>query len=431
MPVASYDFEDSPEALAISERLVALVRAEIARVGGWIPFSRFMGLALYAPGLGYYSAGAKKIGRHPGDGSDFVTAPELTPLFGRALARSVADVLATGVESVLELGGGSGRLASDLLLELERLGCLPTSYALLEVAADLRERQIATLRAAAPHLLDRVRWIDAPPAAIDSVVIANEVLDALPVELVRWTGTDWEVRGIADSEHGLTYVDRAVPSGLSSLMAESIAVPAALPEGYLTEVAPAMRALVTTLTERLSERATSLFIDYGFPRSEYYHPQRVTGTLMAHRRHRATTDLLALPGLQDITAHVDFHCGRRGRGGRRRGRGGLHQPGEFSDRLRHRAPALGRRRRRVGLGTASRSATGIAVGGGDGRTLQGHRDRTKRAFARGFRRPRPPLRAVMKLIYQGYRSSIGVIAAGAHTPFTPRRCSDTPRESFC
>ena len=302
----STESPDSPEALAISARLVALVHAEISRAGGWIPFSRFMDLALYAPGLGYYSAGARKIGRHPGDGSDFVTAPELTPLFGRALARPVAELLASGVDSVLELGGGSGSLAADLLIELERLGRLPATYRLLEVSADLRERQAATLRERAPLLVDRVDWIDRLPSSIDGVVIGNEVLDALPVELLGWTGESWQVRGIVASEHGLTYGDRPVSAELLRAIERRVPQQSALPSGYLTEISIAAHALVGSLTERSTKTAVIFLFDYGFPASEYYHPQRSTGTLVAHRRHRASSDLLAHPGLQDITAHVDF-----------------------------------------------------------------------------------------------------------------------------
>ena len=191
MTIARDVLDDSPEALATSARLLAVVCEEIERAGGWTPFSRFMELALYAPGLGYYSAGARKIGRHPGDGSDFVTAPELTSLFGQALARPVAEGLAGGASAILELGGGSGKLAADLLLELDRLGQLPSHYDLLEVSADLRDRQRATLLDRAPHLIDRVRWIDGLPTSIDAVVIANEVLDALPTDLIRRTGTAW------------------------------------------------------------------------------------------------------------------------------------------------------------------------------------------------------------------------------------------------
>ena len=297
---------DDPAALAISARLSARIAVEIDDAGGWIPFSRFMELALYEPGLGYYSAGALKIGRHPADGSDFVTAPELTPLFGRALARPLAQVLEAGGDTVVELGGGSGRLAVDLLLELERLAVLPIRYRILEVSGDLRARQAATLGRDAPHLVDRVEWIDALPEAIDGVVIGNEVLDALPVELVVWDGAAWCERGIARDDDRLRYVDRPIRDWLAGTVAASIGDAAGLPVPYVTEVHPAACALVAAIARRLSPRSVALFIDYGFPASEYYHPQRVGGTLRAHRRHRSTDDLLSAPGLQDLTAHVDF-----------------------------------------------------------------------------------------------------------------------------
>jgi SAM-dependent MidA family methyltransferase len=294
---------DPPEALAISARLTASIEREIEAAGGWIPFSRFMELALYAPGLGYYSAGAAKVGRSPADGSDFVTAPELTPLFARALARPVAEVLADGGTTLVELGGGSGRLAADLLRELESLERLPAQYLLLDVSADFRARQAATLAQEVPHLADRVRWLDALPDRIDGVVLGNEVLDALPVDIVVRHGGGWQTRGVV---HGLAFGDREAPADVLESIGQTIPDADLLAEGYFTEVHPAARALVGTIVGRLTDRSAMLLIDYGFPASEYYHPQRSTGTLMAHRRHRASVDLLSGPGLRDLTAHVDF-----------------------------------------------------------------------------------------------------------------------------
>lgn len=296
---------DSIEALATSAKLTVLIHDTIIRAGGWIPFSRFMDLALYAPGLGYYSAGAAKVGSRPGDGSDFVTAPELTPLFGRALARPVAQILGAGGRTVVELGGGSGRLAADLLLELDRLDALPDDYLLLEVSADFRERQAATLAQRAPHLAARVRWIDALPDQLDGAVLANEVFDALPVDLVVWDGSGWLDRGVALGAHALAFADRLRDGAPDLTPAVRTQVARSTPP-YLCEIHPAMRGLVRSLVERMTDSATMLLIDYGFPASEYYHPQRSEGTLMAHRRHRSSPDVLALPGLQDITAHVDF-----------------------------------------------------------------------------------------------------------------------------
>ena len=288
-----------------SARLVRLIEEEIRASGGWIRFARFMELALYAPGLGYYSAGAIKIGRDPGGGSDFVTAPTLTPLFGRALARPVAEVIAGGGD-IVELGGGTGRLAADLLLELEALGTLPTRYLLLDLSADLRDRQRETLGAHAPHLLERVAWLDAMPDTIDGIVIGNEVLDALPVDLVVRDGAAWRVRGVVNAAEGFAFADRPLDDDLVEATASLVPDLAALPDGYQTETHLAASHLVASLAASLTERSVALFLDYGFPRSEYYHPQRVRGTLMTHRAHRASTDPLRAVGLCDITAHVDF-----------------------------------------------------------------------------------------------------------------------------
>lgn len=291
----------SVEAAAISRRLGVLIRAEIAAAGGWIPFSRFMELALYAPGLGYYSAGAVKVGSGPEDGSDFTTAPELSPLFTRAVARSIADVIDAAGGTMLELGAGRGTFAADALRELEALDALPSQYAILEVSADLRERQRSTLTARVPHLLERVVWLDAWPDIVDGVVFGNEVLDALPVDLVVRSAEGWADRGVVVYEQALAFGDRPVATRADAfLRMESHAV------GYVTERHGALEAFVATLVGRMSRRAAALFMDYGFPASEYFHPQRDGGTLMAHYRHRATSDVLDRIGLQDLTAHVDF-----------------------------------------------------------------------------------------------------------------------------
>ncbi|MDO9226458.1 MAG: SAM-dependent methyltransferase [Pseudomonadota bacterium] len=286
----------TPEALAHSARLLELIRARIAAAGGWLPFSRYMELALYAPGLGYYASGTAKLGA----AGDFITAPEMTPLFGRALARQVAEVLAVTAGDVLELGAGSGRLALDLLRELAALGQLPDRYLILEVSPDLRERQRALLQDEAPELLPRVAWLDALPETLNGVVLGNEVLDALPVEVLYRGPTGAHARGVAWNG-GLAWEDRPLAEGPLWALAST------LPEtgGYLTEVCPAASALITSLGERL-RRGMLLFLDYGFPASEYYHPQRHMGTLKVHYRHHSLDDPFFLPGLADITAHVDF-----------------------------------------------------------------------------------------------------------------------------
>lgn len=289
-----------------SARLRDVIAAEIAAADGWIPFSRFMQLALYAPTLGYYSGGATKVGRDPRDGSDFATAPELTPLFARALARPIAAVLAAGGDTIVELGPGSGRLAADLLEALADLGSLPTRYQLLDVSAELRDRQRALLADRDPALAGRVEWLDALPAGIDGVVVANEVLDAIPVELVAYDDGTWRRRGVSNVDGAFVFADRPIDAAGLQALADAGLLRRDLPAGYVTELHGAAEALVASIAERLSERSVAFWIDYGFPESEYYHPQRAGGTVMAHRGHRATPDVLTEVGRQDLTAHVDF-----------------------------------------------------------------------------------------------------------------------------
>ncbi len=287
----------SPEALAHSERLHRVILEDIARQGGWIPFSRFMELALYAPGLGYYAAGARKFGKE----GDFVTAPEISPLFGRTLARQVAEIMAHSSPSIVELGAGSGKLAADMLLELERMGSLPEHYYILDLSADLRERQHALLHERAPHLLGRVGWLDTLPESISGAVVANEVLDAMPVHLLRWDSSEVTERGVSSVGDGFVWRDHPVQTRGLLQATERIRVP----DGYQSEISLSACGLVRSLCERL-HKGVALFIDYGFGAGEYYHPQRMQGTLMCHYRHHAHGDPFFLPGLQDITAHVNF-----------------------------------------------------------------------------------------------------------------------------
>ncbi len=285
------------EALAHSEALCELIRRDIASEDGWIPFSRFMELALYAPGLGYYTAGAHKLGA----AGDFITAPELSSLFGRTLARQLVEVMETSAPHILELGAGSGKLALDILGELERLDALPDSYSILEVSADLRERQQALLRQKLPHLADRVRWLDVLPDSIAGAIFGNEVLDALPVDLLYWSEGRILERGVTSDGDRFAWQDKVSGNEALLIIARNIKVP----DDYLSEVSLGVRGLVATLCDRL-EHGALLFIDYGFGTREYYHPQRSGGTLMCHYRHHAHGDPFYLPGLQDITAHVDF-----------------------------------------------------------------------------------------------------------------------------
>ena len=291
----------SPEASAHSLTLVAAIAREIGASGGWISFARFMEMALYQPGFGYYSAGARKFGA----AGDFVTAPEMTAYFGRALARQVAQVMAASAPHVLEVGAGSGRLAADLLLELERLDALPESYDILDLSADLRERQQATLAAAAPHLLARVRWLDRLPELYAGVVVANELLDAMPAHVVAWREDGIFERGVGlDDGGGFTWNERPA-SGALLAAAEEIGRQCCLPPGYESEISLAARAWAAEWGHRL-QRGGMLLIDYGFPRREFYHQQRGRGTLMCHYRHHSHPDPFYLPALQDVTVHVDF-----------------------------------------------------------------------------------------------------------------------------
>ena len=275
----------------LSGRLQQRVLAAIGRAGGWLPFDRFMSMALYEPGLGYYASGRRLFGTMPASGSDFVTAPELSPLFGRTLARQVAQALdAAQADEVFEFGAGSGALAVQLL---DTLGSRVSRYSIVELSGTLRERQSQALTAFG----DRVRWLDELPSQMRGVVVGNEVLDAMPVQLLHWDGAQWLERGVAAAAGMLAWADR--PTGLRPPV-DGPFVP-----GTVTEIHLQAEAFVRTLAERLVQGAV-FFIDYGFPESEYYHPQRTGGTLMCHREHRADTDPLSHLGEKDITAHVNF-----------------------------------------------------------------------------------------------------------------------------
>lgn len=295
----------TPEALAVSEALRRRISDVIAAAGGAIPFRRYMTMALYEPGLGYYSAGAAKLGA----AGDFVTAPEISALFGACLARQVAQILGSlGGGGVLEFGAGSGRLARDILLELERLGAPPAAYLILEVSADLRERQRRLLAGLPAALAGRVRWLDALPDDFTGVVIANEVLDAMPVALLRKEGTHaWSELQVGVAASGFCWkamslaADSAPAAYLQAVEHEHGALPAGYTTEVCTELGPWFEALAAAVA-----RGAALIVDYGYARSEYYHPDRATGTLLCHYRQRAHADPLVYPGLQDITASVDF-----------------------------------------------------------------------------------------------------------------------------
>ncbi len=288
--------EPSPDAAESSRRLAALIAAEIERAGGWISFSRYMELALYAPGLGYYSGGARKFG----GAGDFVTAPGLSPLFAQTLAAQTAQIMAASAPRVLEAGAGSGALALGLLRELERRGALPERYEILELSGELRARQQETL-AGAPQLAERVAWLDALPETFSGAVVANELLDALPVNIVTWREDGIYERGVALEDGGFAWRERPAEG---ALLAVSQGLTFVSPP-YVSEINLAARAWVAEWG-RILQRGALLLIDYGFPQREYYHPQRAEGTLMCHYRHHAHGDPFWLPGLNDLTAHVDF-----------------------------------------------------------------------------------------------------------------------------
>ncbi|HEX4326427.1 MAG TPA: class I SAM-dependent methyltransferase [Burkholderiales bacterium] len=288
--------EPGADALAHSGRLAAHIRAGIAAAGGWISFARYMELALYAPGLGYYAAGATKFGA----AGDFVTAPEISALFGRSVARQVAQVLRASSPQVLEFGAGTGKLAADLL---NTLGEACAGYAILEPSPDLRQRQADTLRRLAPDAFAKVRWLDTLPAQFSGCIVANEVADAMPVHLLHIDGDAIDERGVTlDSSGRFSYADRPA-QGAVLAAAQALALEES--GDYVTEINLAARAWVASLAGCLTDGA-ALIIDYGFPAREYYHPQRLRGTLMCHYRHHAHDNPFLLPGLQDITAHVDF-----------------------------------------------------------------------------------------------------------------------------
>lgn len=280
----------------------ALIGTELDSAGGWMPFARFMELALFAPGLGYYSAGARKFGTH----GDFVTAPELTPVFGACLATSVAGALEQlGEGDLLEVGAGSGALAATLLRELHALGRLPRRYRILEVSAELRQRQRDAL-ASLGELAERVEWLDAPPAADwGGVLVANEVLDALPVERFKLGQEGIDCIGVVRAATGFAFEPRPADDGLAAAVHRRLTGLAPLPSGYVSEIACWSGPWVESLLARL-RRGLALFIDYGLPRAQYYHASRQGGSLCGFFRHRRVEDVLSRPGLQDLTAWVDF-----------------------------------------------------------------------------------------------------------------------------
>ena len=296
--------EPDLDARTHSLQLIRLIRDEVEQADGRLPFDRYMERVLYAPGLGYYAAGARKFGQ----AGDFVTSPEISPLFARCLARQCREVL-QGLGpggDILEVGAGSGILAADLLQELERLDSLPRRYLILDLSPELQQRQRQTLAQRVPHLLSRVTWLSAfPGEGFRGVVLANELLDAMPVHRFRVVDGQVKEQFVESSgerfelvwgEPATSGFVRAVKTVLSGLEVE---------DGFESEINLRAGPWLTALADSL-QHGVVLLIDYGHSRTDYYHPSRNRGTLMCHYRHRAHPDPLVYPGLQDITAHVEF-----------------------------------------------------------------------------------------------------------------------------
>lgn len=296
----------SEAALQHSLALQYAIQARIKAAGGWISFADFMEAALYTPGMGYYTAGATKFGQ----AGDFITAPEISPLFGKAIAQQIAQVFESiGSSDILEFGAGSGKLALDLLVELEQLGCLPKHYFILEVSADLQQRQQALFAKYAPHLVSSVHWLTSLPKEFCGLILANEVLDAMPVHLVVWRDHQLYEHGVTWNHPGFEWRERLLVTGaLFDIARELPPSKQAVDHAsfhYVSEISLTNRRFTHSLA-RILQCGVILLIDYGFGKGEYYHPQRHQGTLMCHYRHHVHDDPFYLPGLQDITSHVDF-----------------------------------------------------------------------------------------------------------------------------
>ena len=298
----------SEDAFAASSALQQLILADIAAHAGWISFARYMELALYAPRLGYYSGGAAKLGK---DG-DFTTAPEMSPLFGATLAQVAASLFAQTSANIMEFGAGTGRLAFDILSECQQAGIQIDRYFIVELSGELRARQEDLLKG-----FPQVCWLQSIPLAFSGVVLGNEVLDAMPVHLVQKTDDTWVECGVSVAAQGdhqaFVLVERPCDAQLLAKIHAQIPDAQMLPTGYLTEVHPVAAGFMRSLSQMLiqgqrdhAKAAVAILLDYGFPSAEYYLAQRHQGTLMCHYRHHAHPDPFYLPGLQDITAHVDF-----------------------------------------------------------------------------------------------------------------------------
>lgn len=293
----------SADAAAVSAALSDVIAQAIANAGGSLGFDEYMRMALYEPGLGYYLAGAVKFGA----AGDFVTAPEISPMFGACIARAGREILAATGGNVLEFGAGSGALAASVLNALAATYSLPRTYTIIELSPDLRERQQATIAQRCPDALARVRWLNTlPDAPFDGLVIANEILDAFPVRVFALEAGVISERRVRTGEHAFEWTDTPADAALEHVVRERLdAEVIAGDEAYVSEINLGIEPWIRDLA-RVLRHGVALLVDYGYPRTEYYHASRRSGTLQCHYRHRVHDDPFFLPGLQDLTASVDF-----------------------------------------------------------------------------------------------------------------------------
>ncbi len=292
------------DAIEHSQKVCARIQKEIIEQQGSINFNQFMELALYEPGLGYYAAGSTKLG----ESGDFITAPELSSVYSFCLARQCQQVLNTIDQGkIFELGPGTGKMACDILQELERLNCLPNEYLLLETSADLRERQQDRVKKCVPHLEGIIHWLDTLPTnKINGIIIANEVLDAMPVHRIVVHGDFCEELYVGFEEGKFVWIKKPLNEKLTLETEKELkTLVNKLSQGYTSEINTNIHAWISSLAEFL-QQGVMLLVDYGYPRQEYYHPQRINGTLLCHYRHRVHSDPFFYPGLQDITSSVNF-----------------------------------------------------------------------------------------------------------------------------
>ncbi|MBC8118463.1 MAG: SAM-dependent methyltransferase [Burkholderiaceae bacterium] len=281
-----------------SQRVAARVAAEIERAGGWIPFDRYVELVLYEPELGYYASGTRKFG-DSASGGDFVTAPEISPLFAQALAAQLAQLFQHVPARIVEFGAGSGALAADLMAALDGRGVALERYSIVEISSDLQERQRQRLHAT------NVEWLTAPPVKFEGAMLANEVLDVMPFKLFAKRAGAIVERGVVNRNGGFAFDERNPSRDMASALAAIEGAQGDLPDGFASEVNLVAESWMRSSADWLA-RGALLVIDYGFPQREYYHPHRLMGTMMCHFRHHAHGDPLWMPGLNDVTVHVDF-----------------------------------------------------------------------------------------------------------------------------